>query len=323
MNTKCMLDSNTSGFDIIGDVHGCLPELVRLLTKLGYQRKRGCYQHPHRKAVFVGDVIDRGKYVRQTLAVIKAMVEAKTAHMVLGNHELNWLNSSVYLPSKGDYLRRRTQRNMQHQHATWQAFANHDTERQTTLAWLRTLPLWLDLGEVRVAHAGWSEDLRADWTNRYGAASELDDDMLGAIVRTGTMEQRTIQAFTCGSTIPLPDGYQHLFHDGQLRSQMRAKFWPLTECSYGALIFPPDVLPHTVAQQSIAPHLLARIHRYDAKQTPLLVGHYSLLPEKPPVLLATNVACVDYTCFTYKKLFCYQYNHGDVVLTNDRFVSNK
>ena len=57
-------------FDIIGDVHGCFDELVDLLTQLGYsiekqsdgQRPLGYTVKPPegRKAVFLGDLVDRG-----------------------------------------------------------------------------------------------------------------------------------------------------------------------------------------------------------------------------------------------------------------------
>ncbi len=54
-------------FDVVGDVHGCLFELELLLTRLGYQLRRDDQgravdaEHPQgRRAVFVGDLVDRG-----------------------------------------------------------------------------------------------------------------------------------------------------------------------------------------------------------------------------------------------------------------------
>ncbi|GAA6621595.1 hypothetical protein NUACC26_074150 [Scytonema sp. NUACC26] len=50
-------------FDIIGDIHGCCDELEALLQKLGYEKDLGdspTYYHPEgRKAIFLGDLIDR------------------------------------------------------------------------------------------------------------------------------------------------------------------------------------------------------------------------------------------------------------------------
>ena len=50
-----------SGYDIIGDVHGEGTKLVGLLTHLGYVKSNGVYRHPQRRAIFVGDLIDRGE----------------------------------------------------------------------------------------------------------------------------------------------------------------------------------------------------------------------------------------------------------------------
>jgi hypothetical protein len=51
-----------SGFDIIGDVHGCADKLKGLLHRLQYEQRNGVFQHPRRKAIFVGDLIDRGSH---------------------------------------------------------------------------------------------------------------------------------------------------------------------------------------------------------------------------------------------------------------------
>src|SRR5947207_3398296 len=64
-------------FDIIGDVHGCCDELEGLLQQLGYRATtldgdssvwgNRAYAHPEgRKAVFVGDLVDRGPRILDT-----------------------------------------------------------------------------------------------------------------------------------------------------------------------------------------------------------------------------------------------------------------
>jgi protein phosphatase len=79
----------TGPFDIIGDIHGCYEELVALLTKLGYcMTENGAVEPPPgRKAVFLGDLVDRGPAVPAVLKLVMGMVSAGTAYCVAGNHE--------------------------------------------------------------------------------------------------------------------------------------------------------------------------------------------------------------------------------------------
>lgn len=79
-------------FDIIGDVHGCADELEQLLNKLGYtvewQGKDVRVVAPEgRRALFVGDLVDRGPRSPDVLRIAKHMVEAGTGLAVVGNHD--------------------------------------------------------------------------------------------------------------------------------------------------------------------------------------------------------------------------------------------
>ena len=106
-------------FDVIGDVHGCYDELVSLLTTLGYKVERGMTAAtttdavneapsadataplatpaitvtppPGRRAVFVGDLVDRGPDSPSVLRLVMSMVRAGTAFCVPGNHDVKLL----------------------------------------------------------------------------------------------------------------------------------------------------------------------------------------------------------------------------------------
>ncbi|MGA2988761.1 MAG: polynucleotide kinase-phosphatase, partial [Terriglobia bacterium] len=76
-------------FDIIGDVHGCFDELMTLFDKLGYTIDGDQVTPPEgRKAVFVGDLVDRGPKIPQVLRLAMRMVEQGTAFCVPGNHDM-------------------------------------------------------------------------------------------------------------------------------------------------------------------------------------------------------------------------------------------
>jgi predicted MPP superfamily phosphohydrolase len=73
--------------DIIGDIHGHADKLEELLVKLSYSKENGYYTHPNRTVLFIGDYIDRGPKIRETLEIVKAMVDNKSAIALMGNHE--------------------------------------------------------------------------------------------------------------------------------------------------------------------------------------------------------------------------------------------
>src|SRR5262249_47901692 len=101
-------DEGVSSYDIIGDVHGHSDKLEALLVALGYQHRRGVYRHPERQAIFVGDLIDRGPGQVATLKIVRAMTDANTARVTMGNHEFNAIAWSVPdITNDGTYLRPR------------------------------------------------------------------------------------------------------------------------------------------------------------------------------------------------------------------------
>ncbi|RKH90627.1 polynucleotide kinase-phosphatase [Corallococcus sp. AB045] len=95
----CNLKHERGPFDIIGDIHGCREELEALLAKLGYQVRPRADGTPGfdvrppegRKAVFLGDLVDRGPDIPGVLRLVMDMVEAGTALCVPGNHEMKLL----------------------------------------------------------------------------------------------------------------------------------------------------------------------------------------------------------------------------------------
>ena len=84
------LTSEHGPFDIIGDVHGCYSELCTLLRKLGYDVSENDFaaHHPRgRKAVFLGDLCDRGPANMSVLRLVMNMVQEDSALCVPGNHD--------------------------------------------------------------------------------------------------------------------------------------------------------------------------------------------------------------------------------------------
>src|SRR5437764_10443174 len=110
-----------NGYDIVGDIHGYANALKQLLTHLGYAEGDGCYRHPDRKLIFVGDFIDKGPAIRETLQIVRAMVERGAALAVIGNHEYNAI--AYHTPDgSGGYFREHNLKNLKQHEATLQSF---------------------------------------------------------------------------------------------------------------------------------------------------------------------------------------------------------
>ena len=174
-------------YDIIGDIHGHADELVALLRTLGYAREGGAFRHPNgRKAIFLGDFIDRGPKIREVLGTVRSMVEAGSVLVVLGNHEINAMRFHI-LGGDGKPLRPHTDKNIDQHRATLEQFPDQN-EWKGWIDWFAGLPLFLDLDRLRVVHACW--DTRAvEATRKLG---RLENGVLERYSHPGTAEYDAI-----------------------------------------------------------------------------------------------------------------------------------
>ena len=147
--------SDHGPFDIIGDIHGCGDELEELFARLGYVADRaGVWRHPGgRKAVFLGDLVDRGPRIPDVLKIVMAMVGAETAYCVPGNHDMK-------------LVRQLGGRNVQLAHGLAESVAQLAGESQEfraqVAAFLDDLVSHyvFDDGNLVVAHAGMKEEMQ-------------------------------------------------------------------------------------------------------------------------------------------------------------------
>jgi protein phosphatase len=88
--------SDHGPFDIIGDVHGCYDELAALLDRLGYAvatNGNDAHHQAGRRALFLGDLVDRGPATPAVLRLVMGMVGAGHAICIPGNHEAKLLRA--------------------------------------------------------------------------------------------------------------------------------------------------------------------------------------------------------------------------------------
>ena len=106
--------------DFIVDIHGHADKLKAFLKKISYVFKNGSYNHPERKVLFVADYIDRRPQLRETLEIVKAIVDSGNAIALMGNHKYNALCFHV-TETAGGHLRKHSIKNIiQHYQALLQ-----------------------------------------------------------------------------------------------------------------------------------------------------------------------------------------------------------
>ena len=194
-DNRCGQTVQTSNgpYDIIGDIHGCFDELVELLQKLGYkistQPDRDAIIEPPkgRKAVFVGDYVDRGPKVPEVLRLIMRMHETGAALCVPGNHDIKLVRA----------LRGRKIKPTHGLAESLAQLAEESTEFKTQIAeFLDGLVSHyvFDDGKLVVAHAGMKAELQGRASGRvrefamYGETTGETDEF-GLPIRLNWAEE--------------------------------------------------------------------------------------------------------------------------------------
>lgn len=277
-----------TGYDVIGDVHGRADLLVQLLDALGYRLQEGSYCHPERQVVFVGDMIDGGKQQQQTLSIIQNMVAAGSAQAILGNHEFNAISFATLDPNnKQRFLRPHSVKNCRHHQAFLNAFPLHSQAYQAAIAWLTSLPLYLELQGLVFIHACWRPDLLAEIKPLLHSDNTLTPALLLNANTPGHRHYDVMSLLLKGPELNLPDGYHFNDKHGQRRNDIRLKWWANKGASYRDIAAVPysqvAKIPDIPLQQEVA------LHRTEQR---VFIGHYSMHQSN---LDQDNqqVACVD------------------------------
>ena len=235
------------GYDIIGDIHGHNEKLEALLYKLDFRKATG-WRHPKRQAIFVGDFIDRGPVQVQTVNTVRSMIDAGSALAVMGNHELNAIAwHTLDLANPGEYLRphyspKWGEKNRK-QHAAFLAEVEDQPALHAVIIdWFLTLPLWLDLPDLRVVHACWHGPFIAWLTPKLYDGRCLTRDLMVSAADEPENEAdkddatptvfKAVEALTKGIEIPLPAGQDFRDKDGIRRNRVRVRWWDKEGTTY-------------------------------------------------------------------------------------------
>lgn len=285
-------------YDFIGDIHGHAYALRRLLACLGYEERGGVYRHPSRRVVFLGDYIDRGPQIPETLSIVRSMVEEAGAIALLGNHEYNALCFHQPAPG-GGYLRPHSLKNFGQHAETLRQFGSDQKALDDYLSWFRTLPFSWEEEGWRAVHASWEagqmEVLRAELPQ-----GPLDAETLA---RSADRDDRlflAVEDVAKGVELALPEGVSFRDKEGNPRTEARVRWWEDTEGrSLREVTLPrhpnmPDV------KLGAADYAV-----YGPAEKPVFFGHYWLWGT--PELQRANVACLDYSIAKGGQLVAYRW----------------
>lgn len=276
--------------DFIGDIHGHADKLEELLLKLGYSKPDHFYVHadPDRKVLFVGDYIDRGPKIRETLEIVKSMVDNGSAIALMGNHEYNAL--CFHYPTESGHLRKHLIKNIVQHYETLKQFQNRQEEYEGYLEWFKTLPLFYETEKFRAVHACWDND-NINFLKSKLINNRLNDELIYESVKKGTELHEAIEETLKGKEMKLPKGQNFKDKDGTVRSEIRIRWWEdPAEITYKQIsVEPLENLPQTKIDLT----LLKCQEFYKKEEKPVFFGHYWL--KGKPLLNKENVCCLDYS----------------------------
>jgi hypothetical protein len=164
-------------------------------------------------------------------------------------------------------------------------------EWQEWLSWFKSLPLFLDLGRLRVVHAAWCSRSIAE----VGLRSFADEAFLHTTSQSGLPGYEAVKTILVGPELDLPDGAIFYDTNGHEHRDIRVR-WFRTGSSeetptYRSLVIPAS---HTVPAIPVPTVLLKKVPDYSETEPPVVFGHY-WMPPGTPARLTKNVACVDFS----------------------------
>ncbi|RAR73761.1 metallophosphoesterase [Flavobacterium aciduliphilum] len=310
--SKLIIDYNQKKEpDFIGDIHGYYDELIQLFEKMGYANENGIYKHPDRFPVFIGDYIDRGPKIFETIALVKRMQETGNAIALMGNHELNYLELH-YKNVDGNTFRSQSKRNQVA--ATDEAFAGKDKE--VYLDWMSKLPIAIESGHFRAVHAQWEEE--AIKILKESKIEKLDENGLRT-AHDDSKLYKSIEVLLKGKELKLPETLHYNDHGSEPRTEARIKWWQPRKRT----LFGEDFasLPVHMIDKDISDFGHDYVFYYDNTQKPVFFGHY-WMDAKKVKLMSSNACCVDYSIAKEGILVAYRHSQREA-LSNDYFITHQ
>ncbi len=295
-------------YDIIGDVHGYAQLLKKLLKELGYQKTPDGYSHPARKAVFVGDFINRGPQIRKSLRMVRKMVENGNALAILGNHELSALIVNLK-DKKGSPLIRTPRKSFLSVLKTLGQFTQKQEEWESHVNWMRTLPLFLELGKIKIVHACWSDEA-VQYLKQTLPEGKLKRKVIKELYKNPDSElSKNIWLVSKGVYLEMPHDLRIRNNKGVSPQSFRTQWWqnPAGK-TFNQILFESK---YTLPEYNIPEQLLPQYLPYEGDEL-VFFGHYCR--GDGPFIISPKICCVDSCVTGTKTLTAYRWDGEEKLL---------
>lgn len=315
-------------YDVIGDIHGEAEKLEGLLAQLGYEDVHGAHRHPSRKAIFVGDLIDRGPDQVGVLNTVRRMIEAGSAEALMGNHEFNAILYATKDPNvAGGYLRPHVRKNTeQHSQFLAQVASTDQAKWVEWVEWFKGMPLWKELpGGLRVVHACWHNPSITTVENALGAASSNVTEFFREASVRGSPVYEAVEILLKGPELDLTSYNLPSFLDRSCvaRDHARIRWWRPISTTVQELA----EIQHDALQDDRTPYPdISTVRCREGERSfeyrgpvPVIFGHYwRSWPPSSGNDLTPITACVDFSAGAGGPLVAYRWS-GEQTLTTSNY----
>ena len=259
----------------------------------------------------MGDYIDRGPKIRETVQIVRAMVESDNAVALMGNHEYNALCFHAQDP-KGGHLREHSTKNIMQHYETLEQYRYFTEEYEEVLEWFKTLPLYYEDNNYKAVHACW-DNKNIELLRKKLVDDKLNDELLQESVVKGTRFNEAIDQTLKGKEMKMPKGTSFYDKDGNQRTEIRIKWWEdPSKMTYKSIsVLSLDNLP----EHPIPDAKLKTMDFYAEDDKNVFFGHYWLQGE--PSLFKNNICCLDYSVAKQGKLVAYSLNGENILNDNN------
>jgi len=249
----------------------------------------------------------------------------------------------------GKFLRDHHKPGNREQHAAFLEEVECTPHQKKITDWFKTLPLWLDLGGIRVVHACWHQASIDLLQKAMGSGQRLTDEMIVLGSRKGHPIYEALETVCKGPEVELPAGISFKDKEGKVRTEVRVRWWQEDLSTYRKACH-MDMATDAVREASRShasdspmpgegrePELPGQTkntppadmemipdvpmpaewtaHKYSGP--PVIFGHYWF--HKTPNICSARFACVDYSVANGGPLVAYRWD-GEEELTNEKLA---